>query len=165
MLDHGGLYIRAIVHKIRTFLRRWPRVAAALGFGTAGMALATLWWSPVIFQAQTALPYALFIVLPGISAVLAGWALGKPLLDSNGGYGPTRAALRGAGIGSLALLLFAPLFATAYVWTQPVTEHWNIFGLTLLVLIGSTIAVWWLVAAVGAVVGWVLYRLAVYIAG
>jgi hypothetical protein len=63
-------------------------------------------------------------------------------------------------IGSLALLLFAPLFAIFYVLTEPATEHWNILGLTILLLLGGAVAVWWLVALTGAVVGWLLYRLA-----
>lgn len=65
-------------------------------------------------------------------------------------------------VASLALLLFAPLFATLYVWTQPATEHWNILGLTFLVLVGGVLAVWWLAALTGAAVGWALYRLASY---
>jgi hypothetical protein len=70
------------------------------------------------------------------------------------------AAVRGAGIGTLALLLFAPLFSTLYVLTQPATEHWSILGLAFLVLVGGFLAVWWLVALTGAVVGWGLNRLA-----
>jgi hypothetical protein len=66
----------------------------------------------------------------------------------------------GGGHRSVALLLFAPLFATLYVWTSPSIEHWNILGLTFLVLVGSALAVWWLVAATEAAVGWAQYRLA-----
>jgi hypothetical protein len=153
------------MRKVSAFLRRWPRVSAALGFGTAGIALSTLWWSPVIFQAQSALPYALFIILPGVSAAIAGCVLGKPLLDASQFLRPGIAALRGAVIASVTLLLFAPLFATFYALTSPPTEHWNILGLTVLMLIGSALAVWWLVAATGAAVGWALYRLATYDAG
>lgn len=146
------------MHQVATFLRHWPRTSAALGFGVAGTALSILWWSPVIFKAQGMLPFVLFIASPGMSAAVAGFALGKPLLDGR----PKNAALRGAIIGSVALLLFAPVFATLYVWTEPVNEHWNIFGLTVLVLIGSVIAVWWLVVLVGAAVGWGLHRLTSY---
>jgi hypothetical protein len=71
---------------------------------------------------------------------------------------PATAALRGAAIASAALLLFAPLFSTLYIWTSPPTEHWNPLGLTLVVLAGSVITVWWLVAVLGAVVGWALFR-------
>src|SRR5450759_13882 len=83
------------MRKVSAFLRRWPRVSAALGFGTAGIALSTLWWSPVIFQAQSALPYALFIILPGVSAAIAGCVLGKPLLDASQVLRPGIEALRG----------------------------------------------------------------------
>jgi hypothetical protein len=153
------------MHQATTFLRLWPRTSAALGFGAAGMALSTLWWSPVIFHARGTLPFVLFIVLPGVSAAAAGWALGKPLLNPARVRRPGIAALWGATIASVSLLLFAPLFATLYVWTSPPTEHWNIVGLTFLVLVGSAVAVWWLVAATGAAVGWALFRLASYHAG
>ena len=80
------------------------------------------------------------------------------MLDSAGVYRPRKAALRGAVIGSLALLLFAPLFAILYVLSQPATEHWDILGLAFLV--GSALAVWWLVALTGAAVGLALNLLA-----
>ena len=97
--------------------------------------------------------------IAGVSAA-CGWALGKPLLDPARVCGARSAAIRGAGIGTLALLLFAPLFSTLYVLTQPATEHWSILGLAFLVLVGGFLAVWWLVALTGAVVGWGLNRLA-----
>jgi hypothetical protein len=59
----------------------------------------------------------------------------------------------------MALLLFAPLFATIYVLTQPATEHWDISSLTFLLLVGSAFVIWLRVALIGAAVGWVLYRL------
>jgi hypothetical protein len=147
------------MHQVATLLRRWPRTSAALGFGAAGTALCLLLWGPLIFQAQDVRPFVLFIGTPGVSAAVAGWALGKWLLDSARVCRPRTAALRGAVIGSLALLLFAPLFATIYVLTQPATEHWDIASLTFLLLVGSAFVIWLRVALIGAAVGWVLYRL------
>jgi hypothetical protein len=154
-----------VMHHITTFLRRWPRTSAAFGFGATGTAFSALMWGPLIFHARGALLFVLFIALPGVSAAFTGWALGKPLLDSGRVRRASSAALRGALISSLALLLFAPLFAIAYVWTQPATEHWSILGLTYLLLLGSALAVWGRVALIGAAVGWALYRLASYDAG
>jgi len=140
-------------------------MSAALGFGAAGTALSILWWSPVIFQARAVLPFFLFIGTPGISSAVAGWAFGKTLLDAARVSRPRNAALWGMAIASLALLIFAPLFATFYVVTQPATEHWDIVSLTFLILFGSAVVIWWLVALLGAAVGWALYRLASYDAG
>jgi hypothetical protein len=148
------------MNQVAKLLRRQPRASAALGFGAVGAAVAMLWWSPVILHARGLAPFLLFIVTPGVSAAVTGWGLGKPLLDSAGVYRPRKAALRGAVIGSLALLLFAPLFATLYVLSQPATEHWDILGLAFLVLVGSALAVWWLVALTGAAVGLALNLLA-----
>lgn len=147
------------MHQVATLLRRWPRTSAALGFGAAGTALCLLLWGPLIFQAQGVRPFVLFIGTPGVSAAVAGWALGKWLLDSARVCRPRSAALRGAVIGSLALLLYAPLFATVYVLTQPATEHWDIASLTFLMLVGSAFVIWLRVALIGAAIGWVLHRL------
>ena len=141
-------------------LKQWPRTSAALGFGAAGTALSVLWWSPVIFQSRNLLPFVLFIGVPGLSAAIAGCLFGKSLLDWPPSQGPRIAALRGAAIASAALLFFAPLFATVYIWTGPPNEHWNLLGLTLMLLLGSAVAVWWLAIVVGALVGWTLFRLA-----
>ncbi len=146
------------MHQVATFLRGWPRTSAAFGFGVAGTALSILWWSPVVLQARGVLPFVLFIGTPGVSAAVAGWALGKPLFDSARVCRPRRAALRGMAISSMALLLFAPLFATLYVLTQPATEHWEIVSLTFFILAGSAVVIWPLVALIGAAVGWTLYR-------
>jgi hypothetical protein len=89
-------------------LKQWPRTSAALGFGAAAPALSVLWWSPVIFQSRNLLPFVLFIGVPGLFAAIAGCLFGKSLLDWPPNQGPRIAALRGAAIASVALLLFAP---------------------------------------------------------
>ena len=102
--------------------------------------------------------------MPGVSAAVVGGILGKALLDPARVRNSINAALRGAAIASLALLLFAPLFATLYVLTQAPHEHWNIASLTLLILIGSAFVIWWLVALIGAAAGWALYLMTSYVA-
>lgn len=153
------------MNHVAAFLKRWPRTSAALVFGTAGTVLSLLWWSPLIFQARGVLPFVLFIGAPGVAATVAGWALGKPLLDATRVCRPRSAAIRGAVISSVALLIFAPLFATVYVMTQPVTEHWDIVSLTFLLLVGSVVVIWWLVTLIGAAIGWALFHVASYDAG
>ena len=152
------------MHQVGTLMRQWPRVSAALVFGATGTALSILWWSPVIFQTRAVLPFVLFIGTPGVSAAVVGGILGKPLLDPARVRSSINAALRGAVIASLALLLFAPLFATLYVLTQAPHEHWSILSLTLLMLMGSTFVIWWLVALIGAAAGWALYLITSYVA-
>ena len=153
------------MHRVAVFLRRWPRPSAALGFGAAGTALCLLLWAPLIFQAQGVRPLVLFIGTLGVSAAVAGWALGKWLLNSARVCRPGGAALRGAVIGSLALLLYSPLFAIVYVLTQPATEHWDIASLTFLLLVGSAFVIWFRVALIGAAIGWTLYRLTLHDTG
>ncbi len=149
----------------RAAIREQPRLLLAIIFGVSGILAATVWLTPVIFQARDAISLTLFILLPGICAAIAASLIGKPLLD--GGVAPrkTRPALRGAVIGTLALALFPPLFSTVYVLTEPPTEHWNVFGLTILVFLGAMVAVWWLVALTGALVGFAVYRTALSLGG
>jgi hypothetical protein len=118
-----------------------------------------LLWGQRIFPAKDALMFAPFIGVPGVSAAFAGWVLGGPLLDKTR-CTSVRAALRGAAIGSVVLLIFTPLFAIIYVWTEPATEHANILGLTEVLLVFGALAVWWQIALIGAAVGWGLHRLA-----
>ena len=131
-----------------------------LCFCMTGTVLSVLWWSPLIFQGRGALLIVLFIGTPGISAAIAGCFLGKPLLDPACIRRPRSAAIRGALIASFALLIFAPMFAILYVWTQPPTEHWDVVNLTLLILVGSAVVAWFKVALIGAVLGWGLYCIA-----
>jgi hypothetical protein len=145
---------------VRTAIRQQPRLLLAIIFGVSGILAATLWWMPVIFHARGATTFGLFILLPGACAAIAASLIGKPLLDIGPNQRISRPALRGAVIGSLGLALFAPLFSTLYVLTEPSTEHWNVFGLTILVLLGAMVAVWWLVALTGAVVAFLVHRLA-----
>jgi len=149
------------MHQVATLLKRWPHASPAIGFGMAAAAYSALLWGPRIFPAKDALLFTLFIGVPVVSAAVAGWILGGPLLDKTR-CTSLRAAFRGAAVGSVALLLFAPLFATIYAWTEPATEQSNILGLTVVLLIGGAFAVWWQVALIGAAVGWALYRLASY---
>ena len=141
-------------------MRQQPRLLLALIFGGAGILAATLWWAPVIFKARGASTFGLFILLPGACAAIAASLIGKPLLDLESARRSARPALRGALIGSLGLALFAPLFSALYVLTEPGNEHWNVFGLTILVFLGAMVAAWWLVALVGAVVAWAVHQFA-----
>lgn len=141
--------------------KRWPRSGAAVAFGLAGMVLPALWYLPLTIHGRNPVLHTLlFVGLPGVAAAIAGGALGRPLLvpapQATGG----RAALRGAVIASVALLIFAPLFAAFFTLTDTGPGRWNAVGLTLLLLMGSALAVWWIAAAIGAGVGWLLFRLA-----
>jgi hypothetical protein len=147
------------MHRITTMLKSWPRASAAIVSGMVAITYSALLWGPLIFPANDAIMFTLFVGVPGVSATVAGWLLGRPLLDKTL-CTSAGAALRGAAIGSVALLIFAPLFATIYVWTEPATEHATVLGITVFLLVGSALAFWWQVALIGAAFGWGLHRLA-----
>jgi hypothetical protein len=48
------------------------------------------------------------------------------------------------------------MFSVLFAYTSP--GRTNILGLALTVLVFSAVAIWWLAAAVGGVVGWLLHR-------
>lgn len=131
-----------------------PRLLAGLGFGAAGLLLSAAWFLPVVARSMVGL--TLYVALPGLAAAVAGGILGAPLLDPARCRSGAGAALRGAGTSLAALVIFAPLFALGIKWTEP---GWtSLLGLAWLTLAGSLIAVGWVVAAVGALVGWLVWR-------
>jgi hypothetical protein len=139
-------------------LLRRPRLIAALAFGGAGALLPAMWFLPTILRNHDGLALLLYVGLPGLAAAAAGAALGPPILDTSHPPSQGSAVLRGAGIASVALLGFAPLFAVVFAWPAP--GRTTILGLTAAVLLFSVIAVWWVAALVGGLVGWMLQRLA-----
>ena len=146
-------------------MRGWllrPRLLAALAFGVAGSLLPAAWFLPTIVRTDDPVALLLYVGLPAVAAAAAGAALGGPILDTTRARGPGAAALRGAGIASVALLFFAPLFAVAFSWTT--AGQTGILGLTVLVLVFSFLGLWWGAALVGALVGMVLWWLATFCA-
>ncbi len=143
---------------IDMLVRRWPRTAAAVGFGVAGVALTALWFLPSVFGRGDGVGFLLYIAAPGAAAALAGALAGPSLCDPARTRSVWQAVLRGAVVATLAVLIFAPVFAILFSWTEP--GRMSVLGLTVLVLKFSFIAVWWVVAAVGGGIGWMLYHLA-----
>jgi hypothetical protein len=129
----------------------WPAVA----FGLAGMLVSAAWFLPVLLPSRNLVAFVLFVGLPGFAAAGAGALFGRPLVASSRPRSGWWAARRGALVATVALGLFAPMFAVGIKWTEP---GWtSVAGLTVLVLWGAFLAAWWVLAAVGALVGVVLH--------
>lgn len=133
-----------------------PRLFVAAAFGVAGTLVSCLWFLPSVLRNRDPTALVLYVVLPGLAAAASAAMLGTPLLDP--ARGPGFAALRGGAIASVALLLYAPLFATLFALTTP--GRATIAGLTLMVLMFSALAVWWVVALIGGLLGLMLHRVA-----
>jgi hypothetical protein len=134
-----------------------PRLLAGLAFGAAGMLLTALWFLPVLVRGHgDVVSWLLYVGLPGMAAAIAGAVLGHPLVRPSPPGGDGAAVLRGVAIATVALILFAPLYAWVLKWTEP---GWtSVIGLTVLVLEFGALAMWWALAVVGGLVGWGLYR-------
>lgn len=133
-----------------------PRLFAALAFGAAGLLLSGAWFLPLVVPSRNVVGLMLYVALPSLTATIAGGALGAPLLDPSRCRSAWDAALRGAATSLVALVLFALLFGFGIKWTEP---GWTSpFGLAWLVLTVGLLAVGWMVAVVGAGVGWLVWR-------
>ncbi len=131
------------------------RLRATTAFGVAGLLVAVVWWLPILVPSARLVIVVLYVCLPGLAAAVAG-GIGAPLLAPDRCRSGGGAALRGAGIAIAALALFAPLLALGVKWTEP---GWtNPVGLATLILLFSLLAVGWIVAFVGAFVGWLVWR-------
>lgn len=84
-------------------------------FALVAAALASLWFLPSVWARADVYGAFLFLVAPVLAGGLAGWLIGAPLFDPPEGYGPGHAVLTGAAVASLALFLFAPLFAMVFL--------------------------------------------------
>ena len=105
-------------------------------------------WDPIAL--------ALFIGLPGVAATTAGALVGAAICDplkriTSQGADPERGRRGHARLCDLRAHVFG-----FFAYTSP--GRTNILGLALTVLIFSAVAIWWLAAAVGGVVGWLLHR-------
>ena len=139
-----------------SFAQRWPRLLAGLAFGLAGLLFAAAGFFPLIADSGDAVALALYVGLAGLAAAAAGALLGGRLADPSRCPSGWWAALRGVVIATVALVLFSPMFATVIWWRE---RGWtSVHGLTALVLWFGFIAAWRELAAVGAMVGWLLYR-------
>jgi hypothetical protein len=142
------------------WLTRRPRSAAALAFGLAGLVLPAAWFLPATLHGRNPIYQTLlFVGVPGVAAAIAGAVLGHRIIGRTSVSSAGRAALLGAAVATLALVFFSVLFATALALTEPGNGSWNILGVTALLLEGSALAAWLPSAALGAGVGWALFRL------
>lgn len=136
-------------------MTRWPRTLAGITFGAAGVLLTAAWFLPTAVRNQDPVALLLYVGLPGVAAAAAGAAFGGPLLDATRVRTPGAAAVRGALVATLAILIFAPLFALVFTWANP--GRTTVLGLTAAVLIFVALVVWWVVVMVGALLGWLLF--------
>ena len=124
-------------------MRRRPRLTSAVGFGAAGAAVAAAWFLPSVLRNRDGVALVLYVVAPGVAAALAGVLAGTAFVDPARTGSPGRATLRGAAVASLALVIFAPMYALLFTWTAP--GRASVVGLTFLVLTFSAVALWWFV--------------------
>lgn len=130
------------------------RLWAAGVFAAAGLLLAAAWFAPAFRRTGDFVTLALYVGLPGLAAAVAGWLRG-PALSLRAANG-VQAAWRGAVTGMLGFVIYAPLFALGIKWSEP---GWSsLLGLTALTLSVGLLTVGWVIAGVGAVAGWVVWR-------
>jgi hypothetical protein len=137
-----------------SYIRRSPRIAGALAFGTATLVVQHFAWLPDARMSGLT-PY--LTLAAGLAHALAGAITGPRLVNRAGT--PSQAALLGAGTSLLALLLFAPLF-TAFLFTTDIhaASPLSYVALPLLVAVFAFLADGWALLVVSIGVGWALHR-------
>jgi hypothetical protein len=100
----------------------------------------------------------LFVVVPGAAAAFAGALAGAPLCDPARTISQRHAVVRGVAVATLALAIFAPMFAAVFACTAP--GRTNVLGMVILVLTFSVLAIGGIAALVGGAVGWLLHHVA-----
>lgn len=139
-----------------SYIRRWPRTAAALAFGGMTMVVTHLAWVPNARTSGMALTVA-----AGMAHALAGAITGRRLLDG----ARTQTSLQAGLIGALTSLLAVALFSPAFVIFLRATDvrpsnASSYLLLTVLTGVFSFLGAGWALLLVSVGVGWGLYRLA-----
>lgn len=139
-------------------IRRFPRICAALAFGSFTSLAAHLVWVPAA-RLGGVVPW--LTLGAGVAHAVVGGALGPRLIDPVRTPTLARASLRGAQISLLAQLLFTLPFS---FWIRASnTAHQGIvagFAFPVLVAFFGFVAVGWVLCIVSACVGVSLHWLA-----
>lgn len=143
-----------------SYIRRSPRTAGALAFGTVTLAAQHFAWSPDT-RISGLTPY--LTIAAGLAHAFAGAIIGPRLVERTRTRAPSQAALLGAGTSLLALLLFAPFF-TVFLFATDIhpTSLLSYVALPLLSAVFALLADGWALLVVSIGVGWALYRVATY---
>lgn len=145
------------MERLRFFIRTRPRVAAALAFGSATMAVTHLAWVPE--ARMNGLTPALTIAA-GVVHGLAGAITGRRLVDSTRTPTSVHAGLVGAGTSLLALLFFSPPFTFFVSRGLQMASPWSYVWLTVWTGVFSFLGAGWALLLVSVGVGWALNRVA-----
>jgi len=148
--------LEASMEPLGSYIRRWPRTAAALAFGCITMIVTHFAWIPSARMSAMALTIA-----AGVAHALAGAITGRRLLDTTRTQTSPQAAL----IGALTSLLAVALFSSAFVIFLRATDvrpstALSYLLLTVLTGVFSFLGAGWALLLVSAGVGLSLYRLA-----
>lgn len=102
----------------------------------------------------------LYLILPTLSGVLAGYVWGEPILDPVATPTSGKAILRGLGITVRAYFIFSVLFAFGLPMFEPLWSLRQVGGLFLLTLTLGFLMVGPIASFAGALAGIALYVLA-----
>jgi protein-S-isoprenylcysteine O-methyltransferase Ste14 len=141
-------------------IRRSPRTASALAFGTGTLVLQHFAWRT---DARMNGLIPCLTIAAGLVHAVAGAITGPRLMDGAHTRTPSQAALLGAGTSLLALVLFAPLF-TVFLFATDIhpagTLSYTAFP--LLIAVFAFLADGWALLVVSIGIGLILHRVATH---
>ncbi len=106
----------------------------------AGCAVSSLWFLPAVLARRDVIGFPLFVAAAGAASAVAGALGGAALCDRHKTPATRHAVFRGVGIATLALGLFAPLFAVLHGWTA--RGETRLIGLSIAALAFTFLATW-----------------------
>lgn len=129
---------------------------AAIWFAACGFLVTAIffWHPPIAFRAL-----ALYVLLPAISAGIAGYIWGGAILDRSKTKSYGDSLLRGAGVTAGAFTIFAALFACALPLVERGWSMHQVGGIFLMTMTLGLLMVGSLVLIAGMLGGGILYML------
>ena len=141
-----------------SYIRHYPRTAAALVFGCATLVVQHIAWMP---EARTSGLVPALTLGVGLAHAVAGALTGPLLVDGIRVRTSSQAGLIGAGTSLIALIIFTSVFS-AYMFASDVHPVGAVsyLAFTLLTAVFAFLGNAWALFLVSIALGWALFRIA-----
>ncbi|HEV2988277.1 MAG TPA: hypothetical protein VG759_07540 [Candidatus Angelobacter sp.] len=132
-----------------------PRPLAAIWFTAFGFLATFLFFLPLSSKSHVVI---LYILLPSISAGIAGYILGGAILDSPKIKSYSDSLLRGIGVTALAYAIFSMLYVFTLPFLEPGWSMREAVGLIVFPLVFGLLMMGPLASIAGMIAGVTLFR-------
>ena len=139
------------------FIKLHPRITAGVWFLMFGLLPPSLWFLPSIVKRHDLQSLFLFVLLPAMTAFVAGATWGFRILDLHLGRTQLLAFLHGIIVAIIAFLIWVPSFAALFPLIETEGKVTNIIAFAVGVFYVGLLATGWALGLLGGLGGWILY--------